>query len=257
MIERHQLTAEVLLAFMLYQGQLQSETLNLFQSYTSLIQSTGAGEKVFSLLDRTPPPPAMGSSEVEANRQWDDADDDTVAALQRQSSYSLQLDQVTFQYPSRPHHNVLSQFNLEIPLGKTVALVGPSGVGKSTIVHLLQRFYDPSGGAVLVDGVDLRRLDLQLHRRSIGVVTQDCVLFDGTILENIMFGSGCKDTGDDEDDGDVNFAAAREEAIRAAELAHADVFVRDFVDGYDTPVGEGGVQLSGGKTMKGSIHPTL
>lgn len=102
----------------------------------------------------------------------------------------------------------------------------------------MQRFYDPSAGAVLVDGVDLRRLDLQLHRRSIGVVTQDCVLFDGTILDNIMFGSSRR--------GEVS-AAERHEAIRAAELAHADIFVRDFAQGYDTPVGEGGVQLSGGK----------
>jgi ABC-type multidrug transport system fused ATPase/permease subunit len=82
-------------------------------------------------------------------------------------------------------------------------------------------------------------LDLQLHRRSIGVVTQDCVLFDGTILDNIMFGSSRRR-------GQVS-AAERHEAIRAAELAHADIFVREFVQGYDTPVGEGGVQLSGGE----------
>jgi ABC-type multidrug transport system fused ATPase/permease subunit len=139
MIERHQLTAEVLLAFMLYQGQLQSETLNLFQSYTSLIQSSGAGEKVFTLLDRTPPPPAMGSSAVEASRQrQDDEVDISAVAVQQRSSHTLQLQKVTFRYPSRPHTKVLNQFDLEIPQGTTCALVGASGAGKSTSALFFQ-----------------------------------------------------------------------------------------------------------------------
>jgi ABC-type multidrug transport system fused ATPase/permease subunit len=137
MIERQQLTAEVLLAFMLYQGQLQSETLNLFQSYTSLIQSSGAGEKVFALLDRTPPPPAMGSSAVNSSRQREDDEVDTSAvAVQQQSSHTLQLQQVSFRYPSRPQKTVLNQFDLVIKRGQTVALCGPSGVGKSTSMLL-------------------------------------------------------------------------------------------------------------------------
>lgn len=136
----------------------KNETLNLFNSYSSLIKSSGAGDKVFGLLDRKPPPPATGSAAVVSNSLEDDDDDE----IEAQSS--IELRNVSFFYPSRPSHHVLKGLDLVIPAGKTVALVGSSGCGKSTIVGLLQRYFDPTAGAVLIDGTDLRSMDITAHR---------------------------------------------------------------------------------------------
>jgi ABC-type multidrug transport system fused ATPase/permease subunit len=229
LIEHHKLSAEVLLAFMLYQGQLQNETLNLFQSYSSLIKSSGAGDKVFALLDRAPPAPAIFSSNVRAEDALQEEDDDDDEP--RQQQYDVELKGVTFRYPSRPDHPVLDNLNLLIPKGKTIALVGSSGCGKTTIVNLLQRFYDPVAGSILVDGRDLRNLDLWQHRRHLGVVTQEPALFCGTLLENITYGV------------QEGSPTPLEEVIRVASLANADGFIREFPDGYNTAVGERGVQV--------------
>eukprot|EP00978_Attheya_sp_CCMP212_P025132 scaffold80393_cov53-Attheya_sp.AAC.4 len=236
LIEENKLTPEVLLAFMLYQGQLQGETLNLFQSYSSLIKSSGAGDKVFSLLDRSPPPPGTGSREVNDADIFDDDQDDHMHGKTAQNS--VQLRNVEFAYPSRRSHHVLRGLTLDIPAGKTVALVGSSGCGKSTCVGLLQRFYDPLKGNVLIDGVDLRTLNIKTHRRHIGIVTQDPVLFSGTIMSNITYGFP---------------TATREEAVAAAMLANAHSFILSFPDGYDTEVGERGAQLSGGQKQRIAI----
>jgi ABC-type multidrug transport system fused ATPase/permease subunit len=136
---------------------LQSETLNLFNSYSSLIKSSGAGDKVFGLLDREPLPPGTGSPAVTSNTAQ--GSDDT-----SQAQTSVELCDVRFYYPSRPSQSVLKGLNLVIPAGKTVALVGPSGCGKSTVIGLLQRFYDPTCGQVLINGADLRSIDIQNHR---------------------------------------------------------------------------------------------
>jgi len=113
---------------------------------------------VFGLLDRKPPAPGTGSVAVISNtREGDDGEE-------AEAQSSIELRDVTFFYPSRPSHNVLKGLNLMIPAGKTVALVGSSGCGKSTIVGLLQRYFDPTGGAVLIDGVDLRSMDIKAHR---------------------------------------------------------------------------------------------
>jgi ABC-type multidrug transport system fused ATPase/permease subunit len=136
--------------------------LNLFQSYSSLIKSSGAGDKVFSLLDRFPPPPGTGSREVNDADMFDDDQDDHMYGKSAQNS--VQLRNVEFAYPSRRSHHVLRGLTLDIPAGKTVALVGSSGCGKSTCVGLLQRFYDPLKGNVLIDGVDLRTLNIKTHR---------------------------------------------------------------------------------------------
>lgn len=141
LIEHGKLTGEILLAFMLYQGQLQSETMNLFQSYTSLVKSSGAGDKVFSLLDRQPAAPGTGSGAVISSEQEEVVQtrngEQRSAATGTSSrplftegnatSCSVEIKDVHFTYPSRPDHQVLKDFNLEIPKGKTVALVGSSG----------------------------------------------------------------------------------------------------------------------------------
>jgi ABC-type multidrug transport system fused ATPase/permease subunit len=236
LIQQGKLTGEVLLAFMLYQGQLQNEMLNLFQSYSSLVKSSGAGDKVFGLLDRSPPSPGTGSNDVQRyageypNRDSDDA------------ALSIRLESVHFSYPSRPEYSVLSGLDLTIGSGKTVALVGPSGCGKSTIVGLLQRFYDPTSGRLLIDDRDIKNLDIKEHRKRIGVVTQDPTLFSGTILSNITYGI-CD--------------ATREQAIEAARRANAHDFISAFPKGYETEVGERGVQLSGGQKQRIAISRAI
>lgn len=138
MIHRNQLTPGILLAFMLYQGQLQNEVLSLMNSYTSLIQSSGAGDKVFALLDRVPPPPGTGGLSD------DDGEGVTNNVNPSESENRLQYDVnfecVNFAYPSRPENPVLRDLTLNIERGKTVALVGKSGCGKTTMVRYLSAY---------------------------------------------------------------------------------------------------------------------
>ena len=206
--------------------------MNLFNSYSSLIKSSGAGDKVFGLLDRKPPAPGTGSPAVLAVLQENDADEE--ADAQR----TIEFRNVSFFYPSRPSHNVLKGLNLVIPAGKTLALVGSSGCGKSTVIGLLQRYFDPTDGAVLLDDTDLRSIDIWAHRRHIGTVTQDPVLFSGTILSNILYGSP---------------SATLEQAIEAAKLANAHGFISSFPEGYYTQCGERGIALSGGQKQRIAI----
>jgi ATP-binding cassette subfamily B protein len=144
---------------------------------------------------------------------------------------------VTFTYPGteRP---VLRNFSLTIPPGESVALVGPSGGGKTTLCNLVPRFYDAGEGAITVDGHDVRELTLRSLRRNIGVVQQDVYLFSGSVRENIAYGMA---------------EATDEELRRAARLAGADEFIQKLPGGYDTYVGERGVKLSGGQKQRISI----
>ncbi len=128
--------------------------MNLFQSYSSLIKSSGAGDKVFGLLDRSPPAPATGSRSVQR----------TMNPVPQNTTVSMKLENVFFAYPSRPSHSILKGLNLTVRPGQNIALVGPSGCGKSTVVCLLQRFYDPTQGQIMVNGNDLQTLNLKHHR---------------------------------------------------------------------------------------------
>lgn len=254
LIQHNKLTPAILLAFMLYQSQLQNETMNLMNSYTSLIKSSGAGDKVFSLLDRSPPPPSTGFADncmtedrpEEREEVVNGSHDDTTTISEqltmgstKQKQFEIVMEKVCFRYPSRADHLVLNELDLKITKGTTVALVGKSGSGKSTIVSLLQRFYDPTSGQILINGVDLRALDLSQYRRQIGVVAQEPALFRGTLWDNIAY--GCEDNICDID------------IHRAARLAHADTFIQSFPDGYQTSIGERGVQLSGGQKQRVGI----
>ena len=144
---------------------------------------------------------------------------------------------VSFEYPD-DHTPVLSDINLTIKPGEKVALVGPSGGGKTTLCNLIPRFYDPTGGEILLDGKNIKELTLQSLRGSVGVVQQDVYLFSGSVYENIAYGKP---------------GASREEVIEAAKLAGAHAFIEELKDGYDTYVGERGVKLSGGQKQRISI----
>jgi ABC-type multidrug transport system fused ATPase/permease subunit len=239
LIQEDKLTADVLLAFMLYQGQLQQETLNLFQSYSSLIKSSGAGDKVFELLDRKPPAPSINNLNVRAYNKGTEGNR-CEAGFVSNHLYTVRLENIFFSYPSRPHVNVLENLSLTIPKGKTLALVGASGCGKSTVINLLQRFNDPIHGNVFVNGCNMKELDVLEYRRNIGVVTQNPVLFQGSLLDNILYGCA---------------GATRNDAMRAAKMAHAHDFCLEL--GYDTLVGERGVQLSGGQQQRIAIARAL
>jgi subfamily B ATP-binding cassette protein MsbA len=151
------------------------------------------------------------------------------------------LDSVWFHYPDRDQ-DVLRDVSLEVAAGEVVALVGPSGAGKSTLVSLVTRFYDPSRGRILLDGVDLRDLDLRELRGHVGIVPQETHLFSGTIEENIRYGRP---------------DATADEIRRAAADANAEEFILGFSAGYATIVGERGVKLSGGQRQRVAIARAL
>ena len=147
------------------------------------------------------------------------------------------FENVSFEYPD-DHNKVFHHLNLTIHAGEKLAIVGPSGGGKTTLCNLIPRFYDVSGGTITVDGTSIRNLTLKSLRQNIGIAQQDVYLFSGTVYDNIAYGKP---------------GASREEVIEAAKKAGADEFIRGLRDGYDTYVGERGVKLSGGQKQRISI----
>jgi ATP-binding cassette, subfamily B, bacterial len=155
----------------------------------------------------------------------------------RQVRGAIEFDHVTFSYKS-DEQPVLKDVSFKINPGQIVALVGPSGAGKTTVISLIPRFYDPTAGVVKIDGQDIRRLQQKSLRRHIGFVLQETLLFHAPVWSNIAYGKP---------------GASRGEILRAAELANADEFIRKLPDGYDTIVGERGVNLSGGQRQRIAI----
>jgi ATP-binding cassette subfamily B protein len=151
---------------------------------------------------------------------------------------ALQLESVTFHYPSRPLQASLSAVSLSVDAGETVAIVGPSGAGKTTLFQLLLRFYDPQQGKILLNGADIRTLALCDLRNTIGVVPQDTVVFSTSAMENIRYGRA---------------GASDEEVIRAAQMAAAHEFIERLPEGYQSFLGERGVRLSGGQRQRIAI----
>ncbi|TFW11313.1 ATP-binding cassette domain-containing protein [Massilia arenosa] len=155
---------------------------------------------------------------------------------------ALRLQDVTFFYPSRPETAALSHLTLDIRAGETIAVVGPSGAGKTTLFQLFLRFYDPQAGAIQLDGVDIRHLDLHTLRDAIGIVPQDTVIFSANAMENIRYGRA---------------DATDEEVIRAARMAAAHEFIERLPEGYRSFLGERGVRLSGGQRQRIAIARAL
>ncbi len=148
----------------------------------------------------------------------------------------INFENVTFSY--NDHEKVLNNIKLDIDAGKTLALVGPSGGGKTTLCHLIPRFYEVDEGRITIDGKDIKEVKVKSLRENIGLVSQDVFLFAGTIRDNIMYG---------------NVSASEEELINAAKNAEIHDFIKDLPDGYDTNVGERGIRLSGGQKQRISI----
>jgi len=221
---------------------------------------------VFDLIDRTPKVPSIlhaNSRGLVPSRAPREAGVPRVA-----------FEAVTFAYDSRPDAPVLDKLTLRVPDGATVALVGPSGAGKSTVVGLLMRFYDPTGGSVLIDGLDLRRVDARWLRRQMALVSQEPVLFACSVADNIAYGARARAASDGADAmeaatsvaqrASVAAAAAEEDALAlrgaveaAARQANAHEFIERFQDGYETLVGERGVRLSGGQKQRVAIARAL
>jgi len=188
-----------------------------------LQKGLAAAESIFTVLDQAPEP-------------------DSGRVVLGRARGELVFEDVCMQYP-RAERSALSHVNLSIRAGETVALVGPSGGGKTTLAHLVPRFYQATGGRILVDGHDLRDVTLDSLRANIALVSQDVALFNDTVAANIAYGAQAK--------------ASESEVMAAAEAAHALGFIREMPQGLGTVVGENGVRLSGGQRQRLAIARTL
>ncbi len=182
-----------------------------------------------------------GLTGIERFLQIMDADieifDEPDAVAMGKPAGGISFEEVSFEYPD-DHNRVFRNLNLQIQPGEKLAIVGPSGGGKTTLCNLIPRFYDVTGGRISIDGTDIRRYTLKSLRQNIGIVQQEVYLFSGTVMENILYGAP---------------QASREEAVEAAKKAGAHAFIMELKDGYDTYVGERGVKLSGGQKQRISI----
>ena len=195
----------------------------LGEVYGDLLRAAGATERLVELLHSRS---AITSPAVPQP-----------AALPAAGS-AVRMEGIGFHYPSRPLQNALSDFTLKVQPGQTVAIVGPSGAGKTTVFQLLLRMYDPQSGSIAIDGVPCRNMALQDLRERVGIVPQDPVIFSTSALENIRYGKP---------------RASDAEVHAAAQAAFADAFIRDLPQGYDTFLGERGIRLSGGQRQRIAI----
>lgn len=214
-----QLSPGQLVTFLFYAMQVGSTVASLSALNNQFQEALGASARIFELLDEQ-------SELVQA----------AVPTERHQIRGELEFQDVSFEY--RPGQPILKHLQLCVPAGQVVALVGPSGAGKSSLVSLIPRFWDVSGGQLLLDGEDVRRSSLQSLRRHIGLVPQETLLFSGTIAENILYGRP---------------QATPAEVQAAAQAANAHAFITELPQGYDTVVGERGVKLSGGQRQRVAI----
>ncbi|CEF68553.1 ATP-binding cassette sub-family B member 9 [Strongyloides ratti] len=217
------MTTDDLIKFLLYQMQLGENFYNLGWVFTNLMQAVGSSRKVFDYILRKPKINNDGSLKPIVNGD-------------------IKIKNVYFSYPSRPNQMILQDFSLHIKSGETVALVGSSGNGKTTIVSLLQRFYLPQDGEILLDDININTISHQYYHSKIALVAQEPILYSGTIRENILYGY---------DNG------TEEEMIEAAKLANCHDFIIEMNDGYNTTCGEKGIKMSGGQKQRIAIARAL
>jgi ATP-binding cassette subfamily B protein len=213
-------------AFVLYGGLLAGAFGNLSEVYGDLLRASGASERLTELLDAEP------DIRTPANP----------VALPQPPRGELVFEQVTFHYPTRRDTSALNSFNLNVRARERLAVVGPSGAGKTTIFQLAERFYDPQSGRVLLDGVDLKDADPADIRRRIAMVPQETIIFAASARDNLRYG---------------NWEASEDELWQAARDANAEEFLRALPEGLDTFMGEGGARLSGGQRQRIAIARAL
>lgn len=220
--------------FMIY-GQITPGDLVAYTLYVSTLIATI--RRIIEFAEQF----QRGLTGIERFLQIMDADieifDEPDAVEMPKPEGDICFEDVSFEYPD-DHNRVFKNLNLHVKPGEKLAIVGPSGGGKTTLCNLIPRFYDVTGGKISIDGTDIRHFTLKSLRRSIGIVQQDVYLFSGTVMENILYGAP---------------NASREEVMEAAKKAGAHEFIMELKDGYDTYVGERGVKLSGGQKQRISI----
>ncbi len=220
------MTGGTIAAFVLYGGLLAGAFGALSEVYGDFLRAAGASERLTELLEAEPDIRAPANPKE----------------LPDPARGELEFDNVTFHYPTRRDVSALEGFSLTVKPRERLALVGPSGAGKTTIFQLAERFYDPQSGRVLLDGVDLRDADPADVRQRIALVPQETVMFAATARDNLRYG---------------NWNATEDEIWQAASDAHAEEFLRKLPEGLDTYMGEGGARLSGGQRQRIAIARAL
>jgi len=222
-------TAGALVSFMLYQQSLSASFSTIGNIYSGLAGALGSADKVFELINRKPRGKPIG----------------TYSPNPQDFRGTIEFSNVYFRYPSRKESLVLNGFNLSIDPGEVIALVGPSGGGKSSVLNLLERLYNPERGSISLDGRQIEEYDHNSFHRIVGIVGQEPILFARTIAENIAYGYPS------------NEYPSQEEIEDAARQANAHHFICAFPDGYSTKCGEKGVMLSGGQKQRIAIARAL
>lgn len=220
-VQQGQLLSSVFILFVILFARLVPPVQSIVRVYNNLQKANAAANRVFEVLD------ADEQITERPNAQQIDG-----------FNQQIEYRDVSFTYDSKAEAPILSRINLTIPKGKTVAIVGPSGAGKTTLVDLLPRFYDCTQGQILIDGIPITSLNINSLRSQIGLVSQHCILFNDTVANNIAFGRT-----------DCTLDSVR----HAAQIAHADQFISQLEQGYDTPIGDRGLNLSGGQRQRLSI----